>query len=311
MNPIRSASPRASARVIVGAAGLAACLAIHAPCAVAESTAPASAQPPAQASVATQPTVDELLARIAQARGGAAAWSAVQSMGWTGRVETRDPGAQGPGADPVPFLMLFRRPGATRFEVVRQTQRSVHVFDGSHGWKMRPGGEHGMQLDDYTPGELAAARDACGLDGPLADPAAKGVKVAIEGSDVIEGHAAWRLRVVLPSGAVQRHWIDAADFRDLRYERVARDRAGREGVLNVWLRDYQQMQGLWMPMQIETRLPDGRLADRLVIEKVAINPELGAEAFAPPDSRPFRAPLHGGVTVNATGGGAPAPGGHR
>jgi len=181
----------------------------------------------------------------------------------------------------------------------------VRVYDGSHGWRMHPGGERGVQVDDYTPEELAAARDACGLDGPLADPAAKGASVSIEGSDVVEGRKAWRLRVALPSGAVQRHWIDASDYRDLRYERTAHDRAGRAGVLTVWLRDYQEVGGLRLPMQVETRLPDGRLADRLVIEKVAINPELSADTFAPPGTRPLKLAPHGGVIVNATGGATP------
>ncbi|MFM2287880.1 MAG: hypothetical protein RL684_1023, partial [Pseudomonadota bacterium] len=202
----------------------------------------------------------------------------------------------------------------TRFEVIQQTQRSVHIFDGTRGWKMHPGGERGVALDDYTPEELAAARDACGLDGPLADPTRKGVTVALEGSDVVEGHKAWRLRLTLPSGATQRHWIDAGDFRDLRYERSARDRAGRAGVLTVWLRNYQQVEGLWLPMQVETRLPDGRLADRLVIEKVAINPVLGADTFSPPDTRPLKLARHGGVIVNTTGdapGGAQPGNGHR
>jgi len=65
---------------------------------------------------------------------------------------------------------------------------------------------------------------------------------------------------------------------------------------------------------VETRLPDGRLADRLVIEKVAINPVLGADTFAPPDTRPLKLARHGGVIVNATGsapGGAQPGNGHR
>lgn len=262
---------------------------------------PAWAAAPGEA--ASPPPVAQLLAQVAEARGGAAQWAAVQSMGWTGHIETDDASRKD-----LPFLMFFQRPSSTRFEVIQQTQRSVRVFDGSKGWKIRPGGERGMTFDDYSPEELAAARDACGLDGPLADPAAKGVAVVVEGRDEVEGHAAWRLRVTLPSGAVQHHWIDAASHRDLRYDRVARDRSGHEGVLTVWLRDYQTIGGLTLPMQVETRLPDGRLADRLVIEKLAINPVLAADTFSAPETRPIETTRHGGVIVNATGGSAAHPG---
>ena len=104
------------------------------------------------------PSVDQIVARYVAARGGAEAWQRVLSMGWTGHIES---GAN--RSQKLPFLMLFRKPNATRFEVVTQNQRSVHIFDGKRGWKQRPGGETGLEVSNYTPEEVRSALDAGGL----------------------------------------------------------------------------------------------------------------------------------------------------
>ena len=37
----------------------------------------------------------------------------------------------------APFLMMFRRPDATHFEILAEGKRSVRIFDGKQGWKQR------------------------------------------------------------------------------------------------------------------------------------------------------------------------------
>lgn len=235
------------------------------------------------------PTVAQILDRVMAARGGATAWSRVLSMGWTGRIDG------GEGKPAVPFLMYFQRPNATHFEVLVQNQRAVHVFDGKHGWKMTPGGELGIQVQDYTPEEVTAALDACGLDGPLAGAEAKGVKVAFDGAEMLGSRKVWKLKVTLPSGAMQTHWIDASDYHDLRYDRVTRDRTGRSGVISVYLNNYQTIEGLTLPLEIVTRGSGGPGSNTMVIEKIAFNPVMQANTFQRPDIPGVR---HRGVTIN-------------
>ena len=65
-------------------------------------------------------SVEQILERHVAARGGAEAWRKIETMAWTGHIES---GAG--GISKVPFLMMFQRPGATRFEVLSQGQRAV------------------------------------------------------------------------------------------------------------------------------------------------------------------------------------------
>lgn len=235
-------------------------------------------------------TAAQIVERYVAARGGADAWRQIQTMGWTGRIESA--GGKTPN---VPFLMLFKRPNATHFEIAVQNQKSLRIFDGTQGWKLRPTSQGTPELVDYTPEELSYARDAAGLDGPLIDYRTKGVSVVLQGRDTVEGHAAYRLRVTLPSGQTQVHWIDAHSFLLLKYDRTTHNQAGQAGIVSVHLRNYQTIKGLAMPLLIETGGEAGQGSDKMVIEKVAFNPVLEEAVFARPGAVPKR---RSGVLIN-------------
>ncbi len=240
---------------------------------------------------ATDLTVDQILARHIEARGGAQAWRDIHTMAWTGHIDS------GPGrVNGVPFLLMFQRPNATHFEVMVQNQKSLRVFDGSAGWKLRPKDQGGPEWQDYSSDEVRSAQDAAGLDGPLLDHRDKGIKVALRGTGTVEGQKAYRLEVALPSGQIRTDWIDSKSFLELKYQRVARDAAGHAGNVSVYLRDYQKVQGLVLPMTIETA-KDGGDPEKMRIERIALNPDLPGNAFSRPTIASQR---RGGVTIDTT-----------
>lgn len=239
----------------------------------------------------------EILERNAAARGGLDAWRKVQTTIWTGHVER----ANGSGPR-LPFTFEQKRPNLTRFEIVIDKQKSVRMFDGKQGWKLRPSPTGRPEVQPYAEEERRAASDALVIDGPVLDATAKGVEVALDGADEVDGRKAFRLRAKLPSGTTQRVWIDAESFLDVKYDRPARDAAGRTTTVAVYLRDYQTFEGLRMPFAIETGLPGvGPAVDRLVIERIAINAILPDGMFARPGLRTGRR----GITVDTR---APQPG---
>jgi hypothetical protein len=243
----------------------------------------------AEAGAAPQLGMAQVLERNAAARGGLEAWRKVRTMTWTGHVERAD-GLR------LPFMLEQKRPDLTRFELVVDKQRSVRVFDGRQGWKLRSNANGRPEQQPYTEDEVRAARDALVIDGPILDAAAKGVEVKLDGLDDVEGRPAYRLTAKLPSGTTQHVWIDAQSFLEVRYDRPARDAAGRPTTVAVYLRNYQAVEGLQLPFTIETGASSGGpAADRLVIERVAINPDLPDGVFARPDLRTKRR----GITVDA------------
>jgi hypothetical protein len=223
-------------------------------------------------------TVARVLERNAEARGGLDAWRRVQAMVWVGHVDV----ANRPDRN-LPFMLEQKRPGSSRFEIISGGQKSVRVYNGKDGWKARSNGLSKPELVAFTDEELRFAHDAPVIQGPLMDFVAKGFKVRLVGDDVQEGHKQLVLSAALPNGVVHRVWLDAETFLESRLDREFRKANGQMAQTTVRYFDYHDFEGLQMPVTIETGAePGAGLGSRLVIEKVALNPDLGDEVFDRP-----------------------------
>jgi hypothetical protein len=241
----------------------------------------------------------EIVARNAAARGGMEAWQRLKTMVWTGYVQS---GTQ-PGVK-LPFMLEQKRPLKTRFELVSDGQRAIRVYDGRSGWKLRPNPANGRpELSPYSDEELKFARGAEVMAGALMDCVAKGGVVTVLGRGEAEGRQAYILDVKLPSGGNHRIWVDAETFLELRQDREVHSGMGPLGTVVVLFHDYRDFDGVMLATRIETGAGPGTAPNKLVIERVALNPDLDDGAFARPE-----APLghRGSVLVDTRAGGGPA-----
>src|SRR3984957_17659646 len=222
-------------------------------------------------------SVEEIASRNAAARGGVENWRNIQSMAWTGHIES-DRLRSGQ----VPFTFEFVRPNKSRFEINGADNHAIRLFDGTGGWKIHPARNGGGDTKPYTPEELRFAADAQVIDGLLIDHAAKGVTLALQSRGEVDGRKGYNLRATLRSGAARYVWIDAKTFLEIREDRLSRDPAGHTVVTSVHYQNYQPVQGLMISLVIESRMADGKLGDRMVIERVALNPPIKNTEFAHP-----------------------------
>ena len=221
-------------------------------------------------------TAGAIVARNVESRGGLEAWRKIDTMAWTGHIDTdKSPAA-------LQFLLELKRPNKTRFEVKGQNLQTVRAFDGKDGWKLHPAKSGGPDIQPFDADELKYARETEGLDGLLIDATSKGIKIELEGTDQIEGHRAYRLRTTSRSGMVRHAWVDVKTFLDVKYERQVRNKAGQIATVSVFYRDFQDVQGLKLPMTIETSSAGAKNSDKMVIERVALNPPLEDRTFARP-----------------------------
>jgi len=233
--------------------------------------------------VVAPPAADEpgldgplLVARNAAARGGVEAWKKITEMAWSGRVET----ATRPN---LPFVLEQKRPGKSRFEITADQQKTVRVFDGSQGWKLKFSATSPRpDIQPFSADEVAFARNAPLIDGPLMDFAARGYPVVLEAPEQVQGKRAYRLRVEMPSGQVQRVWVDARSYLEIRLDRPSRGSDGRAFTVSMYFDNYKSFDGLTMPMTIETRNETSNAADRIIIERIALNPTLEDRLFEQP-----------------------------
>jgi len=219
----------------------------------------------------------QIVEKNVAARGGLEAWRKIQTMVWVGHIES----ANAPAPN-LPFVLELKRPDKMRFEIKAQNQVGVRIYDGTHGWKLRPARNGQPELQPYTAEELSFAQNGHGIDGPLIDYQAKGIAVTLDGVDEIEGHKAYRLSVKLPSGNSHHVWVDAQTFLDIKYDRESRNALGMQGSVSVFYRDYRAIEGLQVPFLVESGAATTKLTDKMVIDRILLNPPLEDQIFAKP-----------------------------
>ena len=247
----------------------------------------------AAADMAPALSAAQIVERNIAARGGVEAWRKVDTVVWSGHVESTPASAQA-----LPFVLEMKRPNKTHFEITAQRERFLRVFDGVRGWKLRPNASGIPDVQPFSLDEMKFSREEF-IDGPLIDHEAKRIAVSLEGLDEIEGRKAYRLSVKLPSGAPRRLWIDAETFLDVKHERPSSNPLASGAAISVFYRDYRAVGGLQIPHRIETGTRLGNAVNILVIERATLNAPLNDRIFAKP-----AAPTKRRATVSI-GGDAP------
>jgi outer membrane lipoprotein-sorting protein len=221
-------------------------------------------------------TAEQIADKNAAARGGLAAWRAVDAMKLSGQMD-----AGGSPAVRLPFEMSLKRPHKSRLELHVKEQTAVQVYDGQQGWKLRPY----LNRDDveaFSPQETQAAADDADLDGPLIDHARKGTRIELAGTDTIEGHKAYRLHLTRADGRQSNLWIDTATFLDVKMDGEPRRLDNRVHKVSVFYRDYKTVDGLKIPMTLETTVDGVHQSRKISFQSVIVNPRLDEALFAKP-----------------------------
>lgn len=256
-------------------------------------------------------SAEQIAQKNMMARGGQQAWRAVQSMSYTGKMEvgggyravmtTSKRGMQVPHMESVqqvqlPFVIELKRPRKERIEIEFNGQTALQVFDGANGWKVRPYLNRD-EVEPFTPEELRMAYMQADIDGPLMDYAAKGSKLAFDGVEKVENRDSYRLKLTTSDGRTVRVWIDAETFLETKLDGTPRRMDGVEHAVEVYYRDYRNVDGLKVPFSLETRvlpLPQPAkdhkvfrpISEKITIEKAIVNPKLDDARFAKPHIGP-------------------------
>ncbi|MEM5405474.1 outer membrane lipoprotein-sorting protein [Paraburkholderia unamae] len=254
----------------------------------------------AQTAGAAHMSAAQIVERNVAARGGLQAWHAVNAMTMSGQLE-----AGGTKNTKLPFTMTLKRPRKSRIEVRFNDQTAFQVYDGAQGWKVRPFlGRN--EVEPYTPAEAKAAASWAELDGPLMDYAAKGTRIDVLGMEMVEGHRAYVLKLSLKDGTSRRVWIDAASFLELKIDGDPRKLDGKMHNVAIFYRDYRKEGGLVMPHTLETVVVGARGTHKLIIDKVALNPQADDALFAKPQLTVSKV-THPTPVVSANPGPSPRP----
>ena len=229
---------------------------------------------PAPAAVSrSRNDVDRIVALWAAATGGLDRIRALAAVRMTGTI------AFGGGA-PNPFTVEVARPGRIRTRVTFPQGDWLQVYDGKRGWVVSPFAKSPAAVP-MTPEELANAPEQADIEGPLVDSAKKGIALALEGKEQVQGRDAWKIRVTRPDGVIRYLDLDAATSLKMRWKGELG--AGADKKMNASLfSDYRKVSGLSFPFRIVSGIAGEAPAQEIVFEKIEVNPAILPSAFEVP-----------------------------
>jgi hypothetical protein len=239
---------------------------------------PRPAQPAASAPAPELPklTAAQIAERNVQARGGLAAWRAIQSIQISGLLD-----AGGSNNARLPYLLQMKRPHYQRVAIEFQGQTALQVYDGQNGWKLRPFLNRN-DVEPFSDDEKQRVAHQDDLDGPLIDYAAKGSTLQLEGTEMVEGKANYRLKLTTKDGYARRIWVDGTTFLESKMEGNPRRLDGKMRRVENILRDYRKVDGVLIPFVSESKVETAPKTRKMTVDKVVLNPQLEDGLFGKP-----------------------------
>lgn len=208
-------------------------------------------------------TVDTLVAKNIEAKGGADALRAVQSFRVKGKMLVNQ------GQIEFAYVQTKKRPGAVRAEATLQGMTAVLAYDGAQGWKIQPFGgrkdPEKMSVDDAK----SLVEDA-EIDGPLVDWQAKGSTVEYLGPEDVDGTLAHKLKVVRKNGDVSYVYLDPDYFLEIRIV-SQRIEQGAQVEVETDFGDYEKIGGVFFPFSIEAGPKGATDKQKIILEKAEVN----------------------------------------
>ena len=210
-----------------------------------------------------QATVDQLVSKNIEAKGGADALHALQSLRLAGKMLVRQ------GQIELGCLQIKKRPDEVRDEASLQGMTQIEAYDGKEGWKVSPffgrKDPERMSADD-----VKALIEDSEIDGPLVDWNTKGSTVEYLGTEDVDGTPAHKLKVVRKNGDVSFVYLDPDHFLEIRVV-TGRMRHGAYEEVETDLGDYEKAGGVFVPTSIESGHKGSPDKQRIIIDKVEAN----------------------------------------
>ncbi|HJQ23565.1 MAG TPA: outer membrane lipoprotein-sorting protein [Blastocatellia bacterium] len=224
------------------------------------------------AAAASAQTVDDIIKKNVEARGGLQKIKAIKSLKMTGKITLSGPGVE------LPLTIQQKRPGAFRMDATFQGQQVVQAYDGENGWQINPGV---TEPEKMAGDDLKEAQEQADIDGALIDYKEKGHTVELLGKEDVEGTPAYKLKVTLKSGDVRYIYIDAANSLELKVTAKRRSPGGEQEV-DIYPGNYKAVAGVLFPHSIEQKI-GGQTQVQITIDKI--------ETDAPIDDALFKMPV--------------------
>jgi hypothetical protein len=208
-------------------------------------------------------TVDELVAKNMEAKGGQAALDAIKTIRFEGRLLANQ------GQIELKYSETKKRPGKVRTDAVLQGMNLIQAYNGSNGWKVFP--IYGRKdPEKMSADESKSLVEEAEIGGPLENWKEQGKTVTYLGTEDVDGTPAHKLKVVRKNGDVSYVYLDPDYFLEIRVL-DQRMEQGAQVEVESDLGDYEKIAGVYFPFSVELGNKGSSNKQKIIIEKGEAN----------------------------------------
>ena len=222
------------------------------------------------------PTVDELVAKNIEAKGGQAALDAIKTIRFEGRLLVNQ------GQIELKYTETRKRPGKVRTDAVLQGMNLIQAYNGNQGWKVYP--IYGRKdPEKMSADESKSLVEEAEIGGPFEHWKEQGKTITYLGTEDVEGTAAHKLKVVRKNGDVSFVYLDPDYFLEIRIL-DQRTEQGAQVEVEADFGDYEKVNGVYFPFSIEAGSKGSTDKQKTIIEKGEANTPVDDAIFEFPTS---------------------------
>jgi hypothetical protein len=209
-------------------------------------------------------TLDDLVAKNIQARGGIAALHGMRSLTIRGKLLVND------GQIELGFVQTVERPSNIRVEATIQGLTQIQAYNGTIGWQINPfqgrKDPERMSADDIK----SLAETVADFDGSLVDWQKKGNKLEYLGTEDVEGTQAYKIKLTRQSGDIEYVYLDPDHYLEIRLL-SQRTEHGVTVENETDLGDYEKIQGVFVPFSVEFGQKGSSDRQKLILSSAKVN----------------------------------------
>jgi len=223
-------------------------------------------------------TVDEIIAKNINAKGGMEKLQAVKSKKITGKTFVQ-------GME-FPFIIQQKRPSLFKLETTVQGLTMSQAYDGETAWAITP---NSAGVPQKLPSiQTTAFRNQADFDGPLVGYKEMGYTAELIGKEKMEGSDVYHLRLAKSNKSADTNsvsfethlYLDAGTFLEKKIT-IKGKVEGNTFEVDTYPGDYKEVGGIMTAHSLETKM-GGKTVSKMIMETIEWNADIADSVFSMP-----------------------------
>ena len=220
-------------------------------------------------------TVDDVINKHVAALGGLDNISKIKSVRFSGLFS-------GMGAD-VPVTLTIKGKDKIKMDMSFQGMNMTQAYDGTTGWSINP--FNGKKDAEKMPADqVKEMKENAEWEGQLVNYKDKGYKAELMGKEDMEGSEAYKIKLTDKDNDITYYYVDATSYFVIK-QSSKRKFKEKEVTQDVYLSNYQVVEGVQFPMSMEIKSPGSDQSQKGTFSKVEVNFDVEDAFFKMPEEK--------------------------